>query len=421
MELNNRTYPEGRGIYDVGGSEYAYLSQPDTQLNTWPDVGSSGSSSSHYGGSYLFMAYFLDRFGDQATQALVRHDLNGMASIDAVLRDDLKLAINHTDVFADWTVANLLDDHTVDRGQFGYPTFDTVIPTIDQEHGGWGISPFPVEKRSTVKQYGVDYIKINSRHPLTLSFTGSDLVPLIDTTPHSGKYLWWSNRADVSDTKLTRVIKLPSADTIKLDFWAWYQIEENWDYAYVAVGTSTTGSLPEDIGSGQIQWHLLEDDSLNCTLTDPNNGNLGCGLTGESDGWQHLSADLTKYQDQEIALRFEYITDLAVNGGGLALDDIRIEADGEALVLEDAEDENPSWNAQGFVRHANILPQDWIVQLIWNDDTPEVERLLFLDKTRGEWNLPFDNNHDEAYIAISALAPATTEIASYEYSLKPAK
>lgn len=421
MELNNRMYPGGQGVYEVGNSEYAYLSQPDTQLNTWPEVNATGSASPHYGGSYLFLAYFLDRFGDRATQALVSHDLNGMESVDAVLSDNLNMTLGHEDVFADWVAANLLDDTTLDEGQYGYTSIDIGRPTIGREHGGWGLSPYPVEERSSVRQYGADYIRVSSRSPLTLSFVGSDLVPLIDTEPYDGKYLWWSNRADESDTKLSRVIDLPSAEHITLDFWTWYHIEEDWDYAYVTVGTSPSGSIPEELDSDQIQWRILEDDTLKCTTSNPNNGNLGCGLTGKSGGWQNLTADLTDYQGQEIVLRFEYITDAAVNQSGLALDNIKIEVDGDTIALEDAEDENKAWIAEGFVRHANILPQDWIVQLIWSEGDVKVQRLLFLNESSGEWLIPFNHSRDEAIIAISAVAPTTTEIATYEYALEPAK
>jgi immune inhibitor A len=243
----------------------------------------------------------------------------------------------------------------------------------------------------------------------------------MDTDPYSGEYLWWSNRADESNTKLTKVVKLPSAEHITLDFFTWYHIEEDWDYAYVVVGSSPTGSLPDNLDSDGIRWEILDDDALNCTTSNPNNGNLGCGLTGKSAGWQNLSADLTKYKGQEIALRFEYITDAAVNQAGLALDDLRIKVDGEVFAFEDAEDENENWIADGFVRHANLLPQDWIVQLIWHDGPSGVKRLLFLDETQGSWIIPFNANRDEAIIAISALAPTTTEIGSYEYSLSPTK
>ena len=61
--------------YDAGGFDWSYMDNTDMQLNDWGgDIGDNGP---HYGASYLFMVYFLDRFGEDATKALVRHDENG--------------------------------------------------------------------------------------------------------------------------------------------------------------------------------------------------------------------------------------------------------------------------------------------------------------------------------------------------------
>ena len=56
-----------------------------------------------------------------------------------------------------------------------------------------------MEQRSTVNQYGVDYIEVTGREPVAFDFTGSTQARLLNTDAHSGKYLWWSNRADESD------------------------------------------------------------------------------------------------------------------------------------------------------------------------------------------------------------------------------
>jgi hypothetical protein len=61
------------------------------------------------------------------------------------------------------------------------------------------------------------------------------------------------------------------------------------------------------------------------------------------------------------------------------------------------------------------------VQLIWSEGDVKVQRLLFLNESSGEWLIPFNHSRDEAIIAISAVAPTTTEIATYEYALEPAK
>jgi immune inhibitor A len=417
MELNNRQHPDGPGRYDVGGSEFAYLDRPDTQLTTWPEVSQTGSAAPHYGASYLFVSYFLDRFGEQATKALVAHPANGMESFDLVLRDELDLDITHEDLFADWVIANMLDAPELDEGQYGYTEINIRRPRLDERYPRSSVYPQTIS--TTVSQYGVDYIEVEGRTPLEFRFSGSTQTTLMATTAYSGRYLWWSNRADESNTQLTRRIDLTDNQTALLSFWAWHHIEEDWDYAYVVVGTADDGTLPADLSSTDITWTILDDADLGCTISNPNNGNLGCGFTGSSNGWELLEADLSAYAGQEIALRFEYITDAAVNQAGFAIDDISVTVDGELLFFDDSETLAEEWIAEGFVRHANVLPQTWIVQLITfhNTGDVDVERLIFTDQTSGVWTIPLGPESNRAILAISALAPVTTEVAPYEYTL----
>jgi len=103
--------------YDAGGFDYLYARQPDIQLNDWPN--DSNATTPHYGASFLFVTYFLDRFGEDATKALVAHPDNGMDSIDAVLAElgavDSRNGelISADALFADWVVANYLQDASV--------------------------------------------------------------------------------------------------------------------------------------------------------------------------------------------------------------------------------------------------------------------------------------------------------------------
>jgi hypothetical protein len=392
------------------------LDQPDTQLTTWPEVNLTGSAAPHYGAAYLFMSYFLDRFGENATKALVAHPENGMESVDQVLTSDLGLTLSHGDIVADWFIANLLDDTEIAEGQYGYGEIDLISPDIDKSYTR--SSQFPADTTTTVSQYGVDYIEIRGNKPVQFAFSGTTEVGLMDTDAYSGKYLWWSNREDESDSRLSYRLDLRMANEASLEFMSWYHIEEDWDYAYVVVGTTESGSIPDDLNSTNIQWTILDDPQLQCTTSDPNNGNLGCGITGQSEGWQRLGASLDDYTGQEIVLRFEYITDAAVNQAGMALDDIVIIVDGDTKLFDDAEKEAEGWISEGFVRHANILPQEWIIQLVTYDDPITVERLLFRDGTSGEWTIPLNSDVRSAILAISAIAPVTTEKAAYRYTLE---
>ncbi len=412
MALNDREYPGG--YYDVGGSEYAYLRNPDTQLTTWPE-GTAGDASANYGASYLFMSYFLDRFGDEATKALVSHTENGMDSVDAVLREELGLSITHRDFFADWVVANLLDNEELEDGRYGYSQIDILTPDAEDS---FTLGSSPVTQRGQVHQYGVDYIEITSHLPVRFSFNGLTQVGLIEADAHSGKYLWWSNRADESDARISRVVDLTGAEDAELSFWTWYSIEEDWDYGYVVVGTTESGEIPDDLSSDAIDWEILDDSSLGCRESDPNGNNFGCGLTGSSSGWKELIADLSPYTGQEIVVRFEYITDAAVNQPGFTIDDVTLTVDGDVRFSDDVEKGEDEWIAEGFVRHANVLPQEWIVQLVMeNGGAPR--RLLMADGTSGEWRIPFSGDADRAVLVISALAPITTERADYEFTLTP--
>ncbi len=65
------------------GHDYTFAEVPDTQLTDWSS--DNYENSAHYGASFLYMTYFIDRFGDTITQALVNDLNNGMSSVDEVL------------------------------------------------------------------------------------------------------------------------------------------------------------------------------------------------------------------------------------------------------------------------------------------------------------------------------------------------
>ena len=213
---------------------------------------------------------------------------------------------------------------------------------------------------------------------------------------------WWSNRSDDSNTTLTRAFDLSGVSEATLEFWAWYDIEEDWDYAYVEVSTD-----------GGETWEILTTPSG--TDTNPNGNSFGWAYTGKSGGWIQEQVDLSAYAGQEILLRFEYITDDAVNRPGFVLDDVAIP---EIGYFSDFEEGGDGWEPAGFMRHANVLPQRWLVQLILFGPETTVERLELDADQAGEWVIPLDSRTDRAVITISGLAPVTTEVAPYSYEVE---
>jgi immune inhibitor A len=387
--------------FDTGGSEWSFAMEPDTQLNSWPE--GPGAAGANYGAGYLFTSYFLDRFGLEATQALVAHQENSFASVESVL-EELGTGLAYEDLFGDWIVANLLDDPMVASGRYGYTEIDP--PSFDIETT-YRESDYPVSESATVHQYGTDYVELGGERPLVFRFTGSTQIGLVDTAAHSGRYFWWSNRGDDSDMMLTRAFDLSDVGEATLEFWTWYDLEEDWDYAYVEASTD-----------GGETWEILRTPSG--TPTNPNGNSFGWAYTGRSGGgdvaeWIQERVDLSAYTGQEVLIRFEYITDDAVNRPGFVLDDVAIP---EAGYFSDFEKDGEEWEPAGFIRHANVLPQRWLVQLVLFGPETTVQQLeLDADQT-GEWVIPLEGHTDRAVVTISGLAPVTTEMGSYRYEIE---
>jgi immune inhibitor A len=381
--------------YETGGVEMAFGMRSDTQLNSWPDE--TGEAAPNYGAAYVFTLYFLERFGEEATRALVAHPANGIASVDAVL---LELGYSFDELFADWVVANYLDDPSLEDGRYGYRELWMGVADV------YPLEHYPVERQETVHQYAADYILVQPRRDLEIDFQGATWVKVIDNEAHSGRYQWWSNRSDESDTTLTRAFDLSGLESATLEFWTWYDIEEDWDYAYVEVSTN-----------GGQTWDILQAPST--TDYNPNGNNFGWAYTGMSGGgeeprWIREGVDLSDYAGGEVLIRFEYITDDAVIHPGFAVDDIWIP---ELDYDYDAERDD-GWEAEGFIRMENILPQRWIVQVIeFAGRETRVHKIELDEEQGGEYFIDGDEV-DEVVLVISALAPSTTEVAGYRYEVR---
>ncbi len=94
-----------------------------------------------------------------------------------------------------------------------------------------------------------------------------------------------------------------------LSFMANWDIELDWDYAYVEIST--------DQG---LTWQTIPGNVT--TSTNPNGNNLGHGITGSSGGWTQAIFPLGAWLGQEIAVRIAYVTDAAVTNPGIWVDDI---------------------------------------------------------------------------------------------------
>ncbi len=390
--------------FDVGGWDYAYADQTDLALTYWPTSGDA-----HYGQSFVFWAYFLDRFGSEATKAVVANPQNGLASIDEVLASlDLRepgaaQPLTADDVFRDWTVAFLVDDPGLDDGRYSYASY---TPPAVQETARVQDCPSGLQP-GQVQQYGIDYIRIDCTGTVTLSFDGATSVPVLPGEPHSGDFAFWSNRGDESDMQLTRTFDLTSVSgPVEFKYWTWYDIEEGWDYLY----------LEASIDGGET-WQILETPSG--TDEDLSGNSYGWGYNGYSGGgnapvWIEESVDLSQFAGEELLLRFEYITDAAVNGDGLLLDDLSIPAIGYS---EDFETDEGGWTAAGFVRLYNRLPQTYNLIFVQSGADPVVTIIPLDDSNRAVVELDLGQGPDPAYLIVSGTARYSWQPAAYEFEI----
>ena len=94
-------------------------------------------------------------------------------------------------------------------------------------------------------------------------------------------------------------------------------------------------------------------------------------------------------------VRFEYITDDAVTQPGLIIDDVSIPEIGYS---EDFENGAGDWVSEGWLLMDNVLPQDFVVQLVQttNAAAPVTRWLSRGDAPQGEWEIMIGGEYGNA-------------------------
>jgi hypothetical protein len=163
-------------------------------------------------------------------------------------------------------------------------------------------------------------------------------------------------------------------------------------------------------------WDILP--GRHTTAENKSGNSFGQAWTGLSGGgdvpqWVPEEVDLSAYAGRVIEVRFEYITDDAVNHVGFLLDDIAVPAIG---YFDDAEAGDGGWQAAGFVRIDNALSQRYVVQAIAQGDQLRVQRMALDATNHGQLAITgLGETVDRVVLVVSGITPFTTEVASYRY------
>ena len=359
---------------------------PPVSLTAWPDA--PGSTLPHYLTSYLFFQYLAEHHGGTEDMArLLEQPEDGAAGIDGYLRE-LGADTTFLEVYRDWTVALLLGQ----QGQGVYASSALRTPLTPRQYLAPG-----QEEVGVAQPFAPVYVALEPGEGSSiLRFQGDDSVPLVPVDVYSGDFCWWGNRGDAIHSTLRRSVDLRGVEAATLEFRLWHDIEEGWDYAYVTASPD-----------GGATWHVLEGQYT--TDDDPVGNSYGPGYTGATRGWVQETIDLTPFTGRQLLLGFEYITDDAVHGPGLCIDDIAVPEVG----FGDDTEADTGWQSEGFYRTNNALPARYQVQVVEfpADGEPRVRSVPLESGVLGELRLAEDL--DRAVAIISLVTEETMQAAGY--------
>lgn len=390
--------------FTSGNFEDDFLAHPDTQLTTWSNDGEVVTRN--YGAGYLFLDYLAEHYGGYT---ILKDLLTNPAQVPLNINDALQArgsSDRFDDVFAKWVIANLLNDPGVANGIYAYPTIPGKSATPQHIIGTYPYATGQASVHQYATQY-YDFASAGGARTLSLSFSGTPFTRIVANQPYGGaRYEWWSNAGDGIDTTLTHSFDLRhvSGQPVTMTFHTWY-----------------------DLGGAAAQVEISQDGGKTWTVPTVNlatGGNICCGYSdhsgnGSAADWEEDSINLTPYAGKQIQVRFELVEQSNIHPQGLTLDDIAIPAIG---FHDDVSSDN-GWQAAGFVRVPNVLPQTYILQaVIYPADggAPRVQRIAVDPATGGASTTfaQFGGTIDHVTLAVSAVAPSILTPAPFELSAR---
>ena len=373
------------GYSDTTWAARAYMNSPHNALTHW---GIGRNRAAQYGAPLLFMLYFYERYGADGLHSLSTNPANGLQAVDAVVRE--RENISADEFYADWVLANILRDHP----DYGYQSLSSVVAAADS----YRVVRYPYMQSHELPQYSTRYFEIDTPpDQISLALDVPAETRLFPAEASSGAMVWYSNRGDDSNPRLTRTFDLRDVPSAVLQYRTWFDIEPGWDYGYVSVSTD-----------GGARWQIQA--TMLTSAHNPHGKAYGMGYSGLSQGWRTDRVDLTPFAGQVIDVRFEIISDDSLNHAGMALDDLRVDAIG---YHSDLERDGGGWQAEGWLHTDNRLPQYVWVQAaqLAADDTLTVTRW----QARGASAFIIETAPDteRIYVSVSPIAPMTSVAMPY--------
>jgi hypothetical protein len=364
--------------HDDGHVVY-YLAFHRTSLTQW------GSLLEDYGAAYLFQVYLAEQFAGLVddggvldsdwTKALVAEPLNSIAGVEATASTFEGEQVWFTDLFDSWILANYLDDpsrsgagdwplgyQSIDLTPFETSSFSpwSIERSIKDIYGAGHVGALP-----TSRYYGgylsgtVEYplAALPPHAPLYSSFMG--VAPELDVflrgdaqsgvTPYNGDYELASGGGHELEDRWFELGN-PSSS---VDFQTWFNIEEDWDFAFVEVSDGMGGWIQLE---GSITVH--SDNPFGSTAWANALGSAtstDAAITGSSGGWVAAHFDIpVPYSGNTV--RLNYYTDEAYNDEGMFVDDLSIDGG----PVNGFEDGDPPFDPNTWTRTTGLFDNSWV-------------------------------------------------------------
>ena len=142
----------------------SFNTNPDNSLTVW------NGNWADYIKTYLWSLYMYEQFGgQQLVWDVAHHPANGMSGYQQVLVD-LGYTVPIEAVFANWTLANYLDDVDIFSGQYGYSGEDLPPFSPWRTH-----TELPASGAATIQKWAGEYTRLtNMEGAATYTFDGTD-------------------------------------------------------------------------------------------------------------------------------------------------------------------------------------------------------------------------------------------------------
>lgn len=158
------------GLSELAGSLCGYgIGRPQRYLeDTAPALNRWSNTLADYSRAGLWMLYLDEQFGTELIRALTRDPANGIAGIEAALAAG-GFGESFAGIFADWSIANYLNDRRIAGGRYGYrsPELRGLRARVREE-----IDAFPALREADLAENSAAYFRLSGRDSLALDFRG---------------------------------------------------------------------------------------------------------------------------------------------------------------------------------------------------------------------------------------------------------